>query len=75
MDRELVDGKPATCVGAFVHSHVKDENIFIGALRFKGENLVLDRKVASFVEVYRNRIPVDHWIQLASDFVRTLRAK
>lgn len=58
MDKELVDGKPATWVGAFVHSHAKDENIFIGALRFKGENLVLDRKVASFVEVYGKRIPV-----------------
>lgn len=59
MDKEIVDDKPATWVGAFVHSHEKDENIFIGALRFKGENLVLERKVASFVEVYGNRIPVE----------------
>ena len=59
MDRETVDGKPATWVGAFVHSHEKDENIFVGALRFKGENLVLERKVASFIEVYGSRIPVD----------------
>ena len=59
MDRETVDDKPATWVGAFVHSHEKDENIFVGALRFKGENLVLERKVASFVEVYGSRIPVD----------------
>jgi hypothetical protein len=59
MDKEIMNGKPATWVGAFVHSHEKDENIFIGALRFKGENLVLERKVASFVEVYGNRIPVE----------------
>jgi hypothetical protein len=59
MDKEEVDGQPYTWVGAFVYSHKKDENVFIGALRFKGENLVLSRKVASFVEVYGRRIPVD----------------
>ena len=58
MDKEEVDGQPMTWVGAFVYSHDKDENIFIGALRFKGEKLVLARKVASFVEVYGQRIPV-----------------
>lgn len=58
MDRALVDGKPETWVGAFVYSHDKNENIFIGALRFKGENLVLDRQVASFVEIYGARRPV-----------------
>ena len=52
MDQEMIDGKPFTWVGAFVYSHEKDENVFVGALRFKGENLVLDRKVANFVEVY-----------------------
>ena len=50
--------KPHTWVGAFVYSHEKDENVFIGALRFKSEDLVLSRKVASFVEVYGRRIPV-----------------
>ena len=39
-------------------TEVKDENVFIGALRFPGEDLVLSRKVASFVEVYGQRIPV-----------------
>lgn len=58
MDREEIDGKPYTWVGVFVYSHEKDENVFVGALRFKGEDLVLDRKLASFVEVYGNRIPV-----------------
>jgi len=58
MDKEVVDGKPYTWVGAFVYSHENDENVFIGALRFKGEDLVLSRRVASFVEVYGRRIPV-----------------
>jgi len=59
MDREVVDGKPCTWVGAFVYSHENDENIFVGALRFPGENLVLGGKVASFVEVYGRQIPVE----------------
>jgi hypothetical protein len=58
MDREVVDGKPCTWVEAFVYSHQKDEHVFVGALRFKGEQLVLDRKVANFVEVYGRRRPV-----------------
>lgn len=58
MDKEKVDGKPCTWVGAFVYSHEEDENVFVGALRFKGEDLVLDRKVANFVEVYGRRRPV-----------------
>jgi hypothetical protein len=58
MDREMVEGKPCTWVGAFVYSHEKDENVFVGALRFKGENLVLDRRLANFVEVYGRRRPV-----------------
>jgi hypothetical protein len=58
MDREEVEGKPYTWVGAFVYSHEKDENVFVGALRFKGADLVLSRQVASFVEVYGKRVPV-----------------
>jgi hypothetical protein len=58
MDKEEIDGKPATWVGVFVFPHEKQENVFVGALRFKGENLVLSRKLASFVEVYGRRIPV-----------------
>ena len=58
MDKEELDGKPFTWVGVLVYSHNRDENVFVGALRFKGENLVLARKVASFVEVYGKRIPV-----------------
>lgn len=59
MDREVVEGKPFTWVGAFLHSHTKDENLFVGALRFPGENLVLDKSLASFVEIYGPRIPVE----------------
>ncbi len=58
MDQETIEGKPYTWVGAFVYSHEKDENLFVGALRFKGEKLVLDRKVANFVEIYGPRRPV-----------------
>jgi Ca2+-binding EF-hand superfamily protein len=58
MDEEVIDGKTHTWVGAFVYSHEKDENVFIGALRFKAEDLVLSKRVASFVEVYGRRIPV-----------------
>jgi hypothetical protein len=58
MDREVIDEKPYTWVGAFVYSHATDENLFVGALRFKGENLMLEGKVANFVEVYGRRRPV-----------------
>jgi hypothetical protein len=58
MDKEEIDGKPATWVGVFVYPHDKGENVFVGALRFTGENLVLARKLASFVEVYGGRIPL-----------------
>jgi hypothetical protein len=58
MDQETIDGKLFNWVGAFVYSYEKDENLFVGALRFKGEKLVLDRKVANFVEVYGQLRPV-----------------
>jgi len=56
MDRETVNDKPCTWVGAFVYSHKKDENVFVGALRFPGDKLILSRKIASFVEIYGRRI-------------------
>ncbi len=58
MDKEEIDGKPFTWVGVLVYNHAKGEDVFAGALRFKGDNLVLARQVASFVEVYGGRIPV-----------------
>ncbi|MFG0335962.1 MAG: DUF3472 domain-containing protein [Maioricimonas sp. JB049] len=68
MDEEVVDGKPCTWVGAFVYSHEKDENVFIGALRFPASELVLSQKVASFVEVYGRRVPVDEIPQVTVTF-------
>jgi hypothetical protein len=59
MDKEEVEAQPCTWGGVFVFSHEKEENVFVGALRFKGENLVLAGKVASFVEVYGPRIPLE----------------
>jgi hypothetical protein len=50
-DREDVDGVPYTWVGAIVDSHETHENVFVGALRFPGERLVLSRQSASFVEI------------------------
>ena len=58
MDKEMIEGKACTWVGAFVYSHEKDENVFVGALRFPGENLILARQLANFVEVYGRQRPV-----------------
>lgn len=68
MDKEVIDAKPYTWVGAFVYAHERDENIFIGALRFPGENLTLDRSVASFVEIYGAAIPVEQIPQVNVTF-------
>ena len=58
MDRDEVNGEKGTWVGSFVYSHARHENAFIGALWFKGEDLVLDKSIASFVEIYGETIPV-----------------
>jgi hypothetical protein len=68
MDQQMIDGKPFTWVGAFVYSHAKDENVFVGALRFKGEKLVLDSKVANFIEIYGRRKPVSEIPQVTVTF-------
>ncbi len=68
MDREEIDGKPFTWVGVLIYSHDKNENVFVGALRFNGEDLVLARKVASFVEIYGRRIPVSDIPKLTVTF-------
>ncbi len=44
--------------GAYLYSHERDETLFFGALRFKGENLQLSQKVCMFVEVYERPIPI-----------------
>lgn len=58
MDRGEVNGERGTWVGGFVYSYERHENAFIGALWFKGEDLVLDKSIASFVEIYGEMIPV-----------------
>jgi hypothetical protein len=58
MDKEVVGGQAYTWVGVLVYSHGKDENVFVGALRFKGDKLILSRNIASFVEIYGQRKPV-----------------
>ena len=68
MDQETVEDEKFTWVGAFVYSHEKDENIFIGALRFPGEKLTLNRQIASFVEVYGRAIPVEKIPQVQVTF-------
>ena len=68
MDEEVVDGTHCTWVGAFLYSHEKNENVFIGALRFPSQDLVLSQRVASFVEVYGPRIPVDEIPRLTVTF-------
>ncbi len=40
-----------------MYSHEKNENVFIGALRFKGGKLILDPHLGSFIEVYGPRRP------------------
>ena len=68
MDEEQIDGKPHTWVGAFVYSHQKDEHVFLGALRFPGKDLILDRKIANFVEIYGQRRPVSEIPKLTVTF-------
>lgn len=59
MERQTIQGRPYRWVGAFVRVHATDENIFIGALRFPGDELTLAHNTASFVEIYGRAIPFD----------------
>jgi hypothetical protein len=68
MDEETIGEEPFTWVGAFLHVHETEEHIYIGALRFKGHELKLGRKIASFVEVYGRRIPVEEIPQVTVTF-------
>ena len=68
MDQEIVGGKPHTWVGAFVYSKERDENVFIGALRFAADRLVLAAKTASFVEVYGRERPISEIPKLTVTF-------
>ena len=59
MDREPINGSPFTWVGAYVHSHAQKEDVFVGSLRFPGEDHRLARQLASFVEIYGPPRPVE----------------
>lgn len=52
MDKERIGDRPYRWVGGFVYSHEKDENFFVGGLRFEGESLKLTKRPASFVAVF-----------------------
>jgi hypothetical protein len=58
-DRVTLDGKPYTWIAATVHSLEKHDDTLIGSLRFPGQNLNLSRHMASFVEIYGPRRPLD----------------
>jgi hypothetical protein len=58
MDHSQVHAQDGTWVGAFVYSYERHENAFVGALWFKDNDLVLDKSIASFVEIYGATIPV-----------------
>jgi hypothetical protein len=60
MDAEQLGGKHYTWVGAFVEDHQSSENIFVGALRFPGRELKLQKNnLANFIEIYGSRIVPD----------------
>lgn len=59
MDKEVVDGATHTWVGGFVRDHAAGTERYIGALRFRGNDLKLSARLASFVEIYRRPIPLD----------------
>jgi len=59
MDHEYSGDTVYTWVGCFVTDHRRMEDHFIGALRFEGEELELDDKIASFVELYGRAIDPD----------------
>ena len=59
MDVERIDDKPHTWVGMFMYGKAGGDERYVGAMRFPGAPLTLDRHLASFVEIYGRRIPLD----------------
>ena len=51
-DREIIRGKPFTWVQATLVRHHEHDELFLGSLRFPGDQLMLSRQLASFVEIY-----------------------
>lgn len=62
LDTQLVDGKPFTWVGCFVHEHTTGKDTFVNALRFAGDTLKHDGGNTVFLEFYateKNRAKPD----------------
>lgn len=51
MDKEVLDGKPYIWVGAFLTRPSK-ENVFVGAIRFPGERLMVTHPISNFIELH-----------------------
>ncbi|MEZ5949680.1 MAG: hypothetical protein R3C12_10775 [Planctomycetaceae bacterium] len=68
MDTERRNDQDYTWVAALLYSHQRDENIFIGALRFPGKTLELKNSIASFVVFYGPRRPVEEIPELVVTF-------
>ena len=58
-DRQDIHGKPFTWVQATLVRHDKHDEVFLGSLRFPGDQLMLSRQLASFVEIYTPGRPLE----------------
>ena len=58
-DRQDIHGKPFTWVQATLVCHNKHDEVFLGSLRFPGDQLMLSRQLASFVEIYTPGRPLE----------------
>jgi hypothetical protein len=57
LDTEMVNGKPFTWLGAFVHEHATGKDVFVSALRFEGETLTHGDENSGFIEFYGDEPP------------------
>jgi hypothetical protein len=57
LDTEMVDGKPYTWLGAFVHEHSTGKDVFVSALRFEGDTLTHGDENSGFIEFYGDKAP------------------
>ena len=64
-DRQDIHGKPFTWVQATLVRHDKHDEVFLGSLRFPGDQLMLSRQLASFVEIYTPGRPLEETPKLS----------
>jgi hypothetical protein len=57
--RQDIHGKLFTWIQASVVRHDKHDEVFVGSLRFPGDQLMLSRQLASFVEIYTPGRPLE----------------